>query len=503
MTFNMATALTDQIKHRNNENIFARNIFINKELLYEPTMMSKKTAVIPTTNADLENNYDDNDPLDKNKQPIIKKKSTAKLATKKSTKSETSNNTKDHSNCYVNEVKLSKSYVYPIEQAYTLYQHEQKWGLNGDELHVNNSDDVLTNDELARTQKLQELMQIPFPKQRSTGWFDMRESMITASDGGTVLGLNPYEKPYDFILKKVVGKPFFTSLDCYHGKKYENVATMIYAHRMNVQVEEFGLCQHPVYKFLGASPDGIVGQHKLSDKKLTKYVGRMLEIKCPMRRKILMKTDAPEVYGIHGDIITDLKYDVKKGICPTYYWVQIQLQLQCCGLDECDFLQCEISEYDNRCDFIEDSNPAYPWISKATGNEKGTVVQLLPTDKLKLDIDDDERIWNHAEFIYQPRVNMTPYELDNWIISVIADPSKYEGKVINKVLYWKLNRLRNITIKRDDRWFEKVLPQFRQMWEYVEFFRKNKDKIDALKKCVENKTSDEIMRAIDEMVSNS
>src|SRR5436305_74546 len=90
--------------------------------------------------------------------------------------------------------------------------------------------------------------------------------MITASDGGLVVNVNPYEPNWAVITKKVFGKAFETNEDCYHGKKFEQIATMIYEYRLNVKVDEFGLCNHPVYKFLGASPDGIVSRFKLRTK---------------------------------------------------------------------------------------------------------------------------------------------------------------------------------------------------------------------------------------------
>ena len=91
---------------------------------------------------------------------------------------------------------------------------------------------------------------------------------------------------------------------------------------MNVSTSEFGLIGHPKYSFLGASPDRICNHYKLDGIHKSKYVGRMLEIKCPLVRKIKMS----------GPIVDN--------ICPIYYWIQVQLQLECCDLEECDFWQC-------------------------------------------------------------------------------------------------------------------------------------------------------------------
>ena len=89
------------------------------------------------------------------------------------------------------------------------------------------------------------------------------------------------------------------------GVKYEEVAVMIYEQRNSMKVFEYGCIPHPVYDFIGASPDGITDS------------GIMLEIKCPSSRKIT-------------------------GVIPSYYWCQVQTQLEVCELDRCDFLECKL-----------------------------------------------------------------------------------------------------------------------------------------------------------------
>ena len=386
--------------------------------------------------------------------------------------------------------------------------------------NINMFDDEITDVEKRRQKIYRKLASRYYPAQRSEEWFKMRNEMITASDGGTIVNLNPYEPDFSFIVKKVFGKPFETSIDCYHGKKFEQVATMIYEYRLNVKVKEFGLCQHPDYKFLGASPDGIVSEYKLqtksktweeldeevnliSDEKSkrefldnhcfkTNLVGRMLEIKCPMRRKILMDDNAIEVYGPHGEKITNLLKDVKKGICPAYYWVQVQLQLQCCELDECDFWQCELVEYSDRQEFIEDSDDTKSWLSKSTSYEKGALIQLMPIENLTdKNLDYDNRIYNFAQFIYQPRVDMTNEEIDEWVINTILNLKyTHKGMVFESVKYWRLNVSRNITIKRDDKWFEENLDKFETIWNKVEFYREHKERADLMKNIIESFAKD-------------
>lgn len=415
-------------------------------------------------------------------------------------------------------INNDSEYRLPIEKQFRgVVRNEKQYGPYGtDNYHDNKSqDDVFTEDVFDRIKIYRELASRYYPPQRSVEWFKLRDEMITASDGGTIVKMNPYERDFDFITKKVFGRPFETSLDCYHGKKYEQVATMIYEYRMNVKIKEFGLCRHPKYRFLGASPDGIVSEYKLKtrDGRLwseiehesnmiedeedrreyldrfgikTKFVGRMLEIKCPLRRKILMSEKAPEVYGPHGEEITDLKKDCKKGICPAYYWVQVQLQLQCCDLDECDFWQCEIFEYADKEDFLEDTDSQHPWLSRQTGHEKGAVIQLMPYEQVNnRSMDYKDRIYNYAQFIYQPKVNMTPAEIDEWILKTLLNLKiTHRGMVFESIKFWKTINTHCITIKRDVAWFNDNLPAFERAWNYVEYFRANKDKAKLLKRYI-------------------
>ena len=174
----------------------------------------------------------------------------------------------------------------------------------------------------------QKLFATPQPEQRSEEWYAFRKGRITASDIATALDHNPYEPWEEFIIKKCdPDYPFYDNETVFHGKKYEEIATMIYQEIYNVRVTEFGCLPSPDYSFLGASPDGICSKATL-DYQFSDKINTMLEIKCPVRRKI------------------NTSGDIKGGICPHYYEYQCQVQMQCCNLDKCDFWQCDIEEID-------------------------------------------------------------------------------------------------------------------------------------------------------------
>jgi putative phage-type endonuclease len=387
------------------------------------------------------------------------------------------------------ESTLNDVYEYPREKKYDIVKTTDD--INGPYgsqwVHDKQKDDIIDNILKKRAIQYDKLRAIILPEQRSDEWFEMRQTVISASDGGTVINLNKHEPQFSFILKKTVGSTFKSNEFCYHGKKLEEPATMVYAYRMNVTVEEFGLLKHSKISFLGASPDGICNRYKYDGKHKSKYVGRMLEIKCPFIRKI-NKTGP-----------------IKDHICPIYYWVQVQLQLECCDLEECDFWQCIIREYDNREEFIEDTDPYEPFRSIEFGLEKGCLIQLLPKDKIGDVIRGKyyQVVYEDATFIYPTEVEMTPHDCDLWIAETLAKlPITHKDYVFDRVVYWRLEDCHNVTIQRDREWFAESLPKFKQMWDYVEFFRENKDKLDILVSYIDSRTikrNKEIMDTIDKL----
>lgn len=337
------------------------------------------------------------------------------------------------------------------------------------------------------------LRNLPQPEQKSPEWFRIRKDMISASNGASALDGNnkyPCQKRYQFILKKCGIKDVFESNEnTYHGTKFESIARMLYEHKNNVQIIEYGLLHHPSIDFLGASPDGICGYQTL-DKKFCKLVGRLLEIKCPKRRHI--KTE--------GDI------------CPEYYRIQVLLQLECCEFDECDFLQCNITEYSNRQMYLEDQDPEDHCLSKKSHLEKGCLIQLLPAN-VKIE-NDPKKIFEFAQWIYPPKIHMTTEEYDQWLVNELSNINnhiKFDSKlhlnhyVFDQVIYWKFNQVSCVLIKRDQEWFKKKLPEFKKTWDYIKFFRQNPKMLSLLEKFVNMSSSkvlednNKVMEVIDKL----
>lgn len=266
------------------------------------------------------------------------------------------------------------------------------------------------------------LKNIHQPVQKSPEWYEMRNTMITASDWGNILEDSHISGQNDILLKKCGEDKFFTCAAMDWGNKYEEVANLIYQYRNNVEVLEFGCLRHPFIYFLGASPDGITPD------------GVMLEIKCPVSRKIT-------------------------GVPPIHYWYQVQGQLEVCDLDRCDFLECSLKEYDNDSEelYLND-NYEGNYMLNSYGNEKGVIAQFYrKTDK---------------KILYEySNVCIVGETLKEWKDNIINLYNYDENIVFTKFTYWKLVEVSCIPIYRNQEWFNEAKEKLEFFWNKVLKYR--------------------------------
>lgn len=325
------------------------------------------------------------------------------------------------------------------------------------------------------------LKNLPQPEQRTKEWFDYRHNRITASDTASAIDQNPYEPVEGFILKKCDPEhKFLDNQNVYHGKKYEPIATSIYEYIYNNKVIEFGALPSEKYSILGASPDGICSSQSL-DYKFSPLLGRMLEIKCVVQRKIYTS----------GKIAGH--------ICPYYYYCQVQQQLECCELNQCDFWQCKITEYKSRNAYLSDlCNDTVHTVGTDSEKieinnliKKGVLLKFLPKSWTP-EFDEDSMEWK-SKFVYPTNLLMDEEEYDYWISDTLSDwQTKYkdiaETHYFEKIVYWKLDASHNVTIDRDLNFFNNVLPILNNTWEKVLYYRNNISKLDELREIIKKRT---------------
>lgn len=180
-------------------------------------------------------------------------------------------------------------------------------------------------------------------QQRTDEWYARRRGMITASIAHAITKLDLVSgKGIGVLREKILAPPDksqptsqprvggddidqeglvreFTppqnpDASTVRGVRYEPVIRRVYEHLNHVKVDEYDCVPHPEYPFLGASPDGIVVEGTTR--------GRMVEIKCPQ----------PSSIAKDGDRIRP------------EYWSQMQLQMEVCGLETCDYVRAVVRE---------------------------------------------------------------------------------------------------------------------------------------------------------------
>lgn len=351
-----------------------------------------------------------------------------------------------------------------------------KYGISDFADNENQYDDVISDENKKKDELLMYWKNLPQYPQKSKAWLEQRSQYIGGSDAGAALGYNKYEPKYKFIWKKLETIPFNDFTAVYHGNKYEDVVNMIYEWIYNVKVNEYGFLTHRTIDILGASPDSITSQYKLDGIHNSNLERVMIEIKCPTSRKINMDPNA------------DL-FDV----IPIYYYCQVQQQMEVCDLEYCDFFQLKINEYQNFKEFKTDTSDKCYFKSK-DGKFKGAVIQILPIkdfqgDDLKLPNKQlKQKIYAHAKFIHQPKLNMSCDEIKKWILDVknqnIPDVQNEEllnhykirdGFFFNCVKFWKCENGRCKRIKRSREWINEHMDKYYDIWNTVLFFREHEE----------------------------
>ena len=97
---------------------------------------------------------------------------------------------------------------------------------------------------------------------------------------------------------------------------------------------------------------------------------------------------------------------------------------------------------------------------KKSGLEKGALIELIPLKITEDDIKDgklsDNIIYDKTSFIYQPNVDMSNIELDNWLLNEVDKISKRKDVKLNRIIYWRILEKNCTLIPRDTKWFNEV-----------------------------------------------
>lgn len=298
--------------------------------------------------------------------------------------------------------------------------------------YIDTFEKKISTQEFERIKKrLIELANVPQSTQRTNEWYESRHKLITASnayrafENDSIRNQLIYEKCQPLKINEIENEnnlpkyeSFNTHTPIHWGQKYEPLSVMYYEKMYSTKVSEYGCIQHDKYNFLGASPDGI-----MSDPSLPRF-GRMLEIKNIVNRDI-------------------------DGIPKKEYWIQMQLQMETCDLNECDFLETRFIEYENYSTFMEDGT----FLQSEKDELKGIIIYFSGSD-------------GKPKYIYKP-LDIDSSSFEQWEQEQMQKYQIEQSMTWVKNIYWRLEEVSCVLVLRNSVWFQSNAKQLEDVWNII------------------------------------
>ena len=267
------------------------------------------------------------------------------------------------------------------------------------------------------------LLTVKQVEQRTMEWYLETRNLLTASEVSVVF--KPGRTRGSLVMVKAAPPPetpperFSSSLAVERrntgpmdwGVRYEPVVKEHLEKTLGCKIHDLGRIRHRTDPHIAASPDGLF----VSCERDPSLVGRLIEIKCPSTRVI------------------------KDGVIPFEYWCQMQLQMEVCGVDACEFVEVKFREYG---------------LDEPKADEAAAVVPPLASGIISL-VANTDTCENH--YVYGDFCDSTDASL--------ALVEKYG---------WEIVKLRRVTVARDVNWFSKSQPDFEAFWRDVALAREGK-----------------------------
>lgn len=265
--------------------------------------------------------------------------------------------------------------------------------------------------------KLTELKKAPLIKQRTDEWFELRKNRLTASDLYDAVNKTNIQ-----LAKKKAGiiidnTNFNIIPPLKWGTMFEPMATRCYSQKKNnIVINEFGLIPDKNLEHFGASPDGI------------SELGIMIEIKCPYSREI------------------------KDNFIPPKYYLQIQGQLAVCGLEECDYIECNFKNLKTEKDYLSE-------IDNNIKIDHGIIAEFKIINS------------NEYYYIYSDENLNTEECIENINLKLNKKIKDDKTIIFNKLIYWKLEKINIQKVYFNEKEWNNIIPKINSFWEKVESFK--------------------------------
>lgn len=267
---------------------------------------------------------------------------------------------------------------------------------------------------MARVEHVKTLLEkYGFDDQRTAEWHLKRGQMLTASEIYKGLAEASPAQKHELIMSKLVPReqtPGQGARALLWGTRFEPIAKKIYCELQHkIHIADTTCIPHPTVPFLGASPDGVI----LTDDPTDPRYGKLVEFKCPISRQF---TDQSPI--------------------PNEYYHQMQLQMECTGIDECEYIEVQFKPL-NYTEWVDCTAPYKSFYM----------------------------IDQHGKVLYKDYHD--PISVADWREKYVEEDNEYT------TVYWMLNNWRSVTVKKQQNWLSQHLPSLTAVWEEVLKHRQN------------------------------
>lgn len=293
------------------------------------------------------------------------------------------------------------------------------------------------NHSLTRDDNWKWLLTTNQVEQRTTEWYNETVNLVTASEIASIwkgVGTRASLVMSKIPSKEIDGqKPFnkrplavarADTKAMFWGIRYEPVVKMYLEKSLGCTIQELGRIRHRTVDKLAASPDGLVIEGNKD------IVGNLVEIKCPPTRII-------------------------KDVIPFEYWCQMQIQMEVCDRNFCEFVEAK---------FVEEK-PEDP-------------STILDQGEISLAYNNDN---GDMKYIY----------------SFEEETTNSEEYTILETYTWYLVKLQRVLVKRDTGWFSSIQDDLGKFWKDVESARDGSFVYTKTPRKAKEKGKEEICAIID------
>ena len=165
----------------------------------------------------------------------------------------------------------------------------------------------------------------------------------------------------------------------------------------------------------------------------------------------------------------------------------MQGQLEVCDLEECDFFQVKLEEYDNFDDYKNDKNENKIDGVKSDGFPKGYTITYLKENDPKFNYlycplftsDENILLWKEEKMTYLLENNL----------------------VFKEEKFWKITRYECTLVKRDQQWWLENVENIYEFYKDLLYYKKDNN-LEILKKKVAEEKSKKPMYHIKEVIDD-